>query len=63
MTGRDARKYLLQKRSEAAETGSTSLDVGKLWECAIALEEEADDLADELTKLLDKADAIYAGEG
>lgn len=60
MTGREARDYLLRKRSEAAATGSASLDVAKLWECAIALEEEADGLADELTKLLDKADAIYA---
>ena len=60
MTGREARTYLLQKRSEAAATGSTALDVAKLWECATALEGEADGLADELTKLLDKADAIYA---
>lgn len=54
MTGRDARAYLLQKRSEAAEKGSVNVDPSKLWECAVALEAEAD----ELTKLLDKSEEL-----
>lgn len=58
MTPREARKYLLEKRSQASADGHVTVDPAKLWECAEALEHEANGLACELNAALDKLEEL-----